>query len=242
MKEHIQAYAKRLKLSWIREHVHEVITTKDQEAFLLQLFENEMKQREERRTNLLFKAATLPNVSGKPFEWQEIQLGKEIDPQSLLEGTFIDNKENLIFYGGVGVGKTYLSTLIAIHAIQKDRKRVKFYTVASLVNQLLDAHEKSSLHQLWKQIEKLDLLILDELGYIPLHKQGAELLFQVISMCYEKRSIIITTNLQFGQWNHVFGDPILTEAVVDRLIHHSHLVLFGGESHRFRESMLMEKD
>ncbi|SDY29359.1 ATP-binding protein, partial [Salimicrobium album] len=86
----------------------------------------------------------------------------------------------------------------------------------------------------------LDLLILDELGYIPLHKQGAELLFQVISLCYEKRSIIITTNLQFGEWNHVFGDPILTEAVVDRLIHHSHLVLFNDDSHRLKESMAFQ--
>ena len=88
--------------------------------------------------------------------------------------------------------------------------------------------------------EKLDLLILDELGYIPLNKEGAELLFQVISMCYETKSIVITTNLQFGQWNHVFGDPILTEAVIDRLIHHSHLLLFTGESYRYKESLLSD--
>ncbi len=98
--------------------------------------------------------------------------------------------------------------------------------------------KKAPYQKLFKQIEKLDLLILDELGYIPLHKQGGELLFQVISMCYEAKSIVITTNLQFGQWNHVFGDPILTEAVIDRLIHHSHLVVFGGDSHRYRESLL----
>jgi DNA replication protein DnaC len=237
MNEKIQEYAKRLKLSWIREHYHEV-DAKNQEDFLLQLFENEIEQREERKINLLFKSATLPNMSGKPFDWKDIQLGQGLDQSVLLEGDFIDKKENMIFYGGVGVGKTYLSTLIGTYAIQNHAKRVKFYTIASLVNKLLDAHEKGSLTKLFKQIEKLDLLILDELGYIPLHKQGAELLFQVISLCYEKRSIIITTNLQFGQWNHVFGDPILTEAVVDRLIHHSHLVLFGGDSHRFKESMM----
>lgn len=234
----IQEYAKRLKLSWIREHYHEVEET-DPEAFLLRLFEKEIEQREERKTNLLFKTATLPNVSGKPFEWKDVQLSQGLDQSTLLEGTFIEAKENMIFYGGVGVGKTYLSTLIGINAIQKHGKRVKFYTIASLVNQLLDAHENGTLSRLFKQIEKLDLLILDELGYIPLHKQGGELLFQVISLCYEKRSIIVTTNLQFGQWNHVFGDPILTEAVVDRLIHHSHLILFGGDSHRFKESTLV---
>lgn len=98
-------------------------------------------------------------------------------------------------------------------------------------------NEKGTLNKLFKQIEKLDLLILDELGYIPLHKQGAELLFQIISMCYETKSIIITTNLQFGQWNHVFGNPILTEAVFARLIHHSHLIVFNGDSHRYKESV-----
>ncbi len=113
-------------------------------------------------------------------------------------------------------------------------------TQTSLVDELLESNEKGTLNKLFNKIEKLDLLILDELGYIPLHKQGAELLFQVISMCYEKRSIIITTNLQFGQWNHVFGDPILTEAVVNRLIHHSHLILFGGESKRMKESMMLK--
>jgi DNA replication protein DnaC len=87
-------------------------------------------------------------------------------------------------------------------------------------------------------MEKLDLLILDELGYIPLYKQGTELLFQVISLCYERKSLIITTNLRFGEWNHVFGDPILTEAVIDRLIHHSHLVVFKGPRNRMNESLL----
>lgn len=238
MKARIQEYAKRLKLSWIREHYHEVNET-DPETFLLKLFENEIQQRDERKINLLLKTATLPNISGKPFDWQDVQLSQGLDQSTLLEGKFIEKKENMIFYGGVGAGKTYLSTLIGLNAIQNHGKRVKFYTIATLVNQLLDAHEKGSLNRLFKQIEKLDLLILDELGYIPLHKQGAELLFQVISLCYEKRSIIVTTNLQFGQWNHVFGDPILTEAVVDRLIHHSHLILFGGDSHRLKESTLM---
>jgi DNA replication protein DnaC len=156
----------------------------------------------------------------------------------LLNGEFIERQENCIFYGGVGAGKTYLSTLIGLNAIQKYGKSVKFFTVAGLVNRLLEANEKGTLIKLFKQIEKLDCLVLDELGYIPLHKQGGELLFQVISMCYEAKSIIITTNLQFGQWNHVFGDPILTEAVIDRLIHHSHLVVFNGDSHRYKESLL----
>lgn len=134
-----------------------------------------------------------------------------------------------------------MSTLIGLTIIRTQAKKVKFYTVASLVNVLLEANTNGNLGKLMKQLSKLDLLILDELGYIPLHKQGGELLFQVISMCYETRSIIITTNLQFGQWNHVFGDQILTEAVVDRLIHHSHLLIFNGESHRYKQSILNSK-
>lgn len=118
---------------------------------------------------------------------------------------------------------------------------MKFFTSAAIVNALLEANEKGTLGKFLKQIEKVNLLILDKLGYIPLHKQGAELLFQVISMCYESKSIIVTTNLQFSQWNNVFGDPILTEAVIDRLIHHSHLIIFKGESHRYKDSISLNQ-
>lgn len=232
----IAEYAKRLKLSWIREHYHEVEATSPQE-YLLKLFEHEVEQREERKINLLITQATFPKVSGDPFKWKNIQLAPSIDHDHLVNGLFMDNQENLIFYGGVGTGKTYLATIIGLNAAQSG-KRVKFHTVAGLVNQLLEANEKGNLNRLFKQIEKLDLLILDELGYIPLHKQGAELLFQVISTCYETKSLIVTTNLTFGQWNLVFGDHILTEAVIDRLIHHSHMILFNGESHRYKESLL----
>src|SRR5699024_1457072 len=133
---------------------------------------------------------------------------------------------------------TYLAALISLHAIHKFGRKVKFFTVASLANKLIEANQNGTLPKLMRQIEKLDLLILDELGYIPLHKEGAELLFQVISTCYERKSLGLTTNLQLGQWKYVFGDPILTEAIIDRLIHHSHLLIFNGESFRYKESLL----
>lgn len=237
MNTQVQEFAKRLKLSWIREHYNEIEASSNEE-FLLKLFEKEVQQREERKINLLLTQATLPKLKGKPFDWTDVVLTPGLSKDDLLNGEFMKQQENLIFYGGVGAGKTYLASLIGMNAIQRFGKSIKFYTVASLVNRLLDANEKGTLNKLFKQIEKLDLLILDELGYIPLHKQGAELLFQVISMCYETKSIIITTNLQFGKWNHVFGDPILTEAVIDRLIHHSHLIVFNGDSHRYKESII----
>ena len=239
MKEQIEAYAKRLKLSWIREHYHEV-EAENNHDYLLQLFEKEVQNREERKVNLLLKQAQLPKTGDQPFQWEHIQIPQGINRDAILQGEFIQEKENLILYGGVGTGKTYLATLISLNAIHRYGTKVKFYTLASLANKLIEANQNGSLPRLIKQIEKLDLLILDELGYIPLHKEGAELLFQVISMCYENKSLVITTNLQCGQWNHVFGDPILTEAVIDRLIHHSHLPLFNGESFRYKESLIQQ--
>src|SRR5699024_2373415 len=122
--------------------------------------------------------------------------------------------------------------------IHKFGRKVKFFTVASLANKLIEANQNGTLPKLMRQIEKLDLLILDELGYIPLHKEGAELLFQVFSTCYESKSLVITTNLQFGQCNQLFGDPILTESIIYRLIHYLHLLIFNGESFRYKESLL----
>ncbi|WP_164214791.1 IS21-like element helper ATPase IstB [Virgibacillus sp. YIM 98842] len=239
MKEKIEAYAKRLKLSWIREHYHEIEADNNYD-YLLQLFEREIENREERKVNLLLKQAQLPKTGDQPYQWEHIQIPQGIDRDSILQGEFINKKENLILYGGVGTGKTYLATLIGLNAIHRYGTKVKFFTLASLANKLIEANQNGSLPRLIKQLEKLELLILDELGYIPLHKEGAELLFQVISMCYENKSLVITTNLQFGQWNHVFGDPILTEAVIDRLIHHSHLLLFNGESFRYKESLIQQ--
>lgn len=237
MNEQIEAYAKRLKLSWIRENYQQIEANSNQE-YLLKLFEKEVQNREERRINLLLKQAQLPKTGDQPYQWEHIQIPQGISRTTVLNGDFIAEKENLILNGGVGTGKTYLATLISLNAIHRFGSRVKFFTVASLVNKLIEANQQGSLVKMMKQIEKLDLLVLDELGYIPLNKEGAELLFQVISMCYENKSIVITTNLQFGQWNHVFGDPILTEAVIDRLIHHSHLLLFTGDSFRYKESLL----
>jgi DNA replication protein DnaC len=236
MRQEIESLAKRLKLSWIREHYEEVEASSHEE-YLYKLFNQEVLNREERKVQLLLTQAQLPKTGTNQFQWEHIQMPSGIQRDQVLHGDFIMEKENLILYGGVGTGKTYLATLISLNAIHKFGNRVRFFTVAGLVNRLMEENEKGFLSRFLKQIEKLDLLILDELGYIPLSKGGAELLFQVISLCYEQKSLIITTNLQFGQWNHVFGDPILTEAVIDRLIHHSNLLVFTGDSFRYKESI-----
>ncbi|WP_278308239.1 IS21-like element helper ATPase IstB [Carboxydocella sp. ULO1] len=150
---------------------------------------------------------------------------------------FINKKENLILYGPVGTGKTHLATAIGVEACSR-AKKVKFYRTAALVNQLLETKRTGELKKFLKQLKNLDLLICDEWGYIPFEKEGSQLLFQVISECYEKKSLIITTNLEFSKWNSIFYDEKLTSALIDRVIHHSHLLMFTGSSYRLRHSTI----
>lgn len=128
-----------------------------------------------------------------------------------------------------------MATAIGVEACNQGKK-VRFFRTAALVNQLADAKAQGELRRLFKLIEKTDLLICDEWGYISFEKEGAQLLFQVISECYEKRSVIITTNLEFSRWNGIFYDEKMTAAIIDRKIHHSHLLVFTGPSYRLRNS------
>ncbi|WP_079588873.1 ATP-binding protein [Acetoanaerobium noterae] len=129
-----------------------------------------------------------------------------------------------------------LATALSLEACTKG-KRIKFYTASELANILLEKHQERSLNTFMRTLNKLDLLVIEETGFVPLHKDASELLFQVISDSYEKRSLIITSNLEFGNWNIVFGNNRLTAVLVDRLVHHAHIFVFSGESYRLRESM-----
>ena len=119
----------------------------------------------------------------------------------------------------------------------QEGRRVRFFTAAELANILLEKNTKGTLNNYLDTQKKVELVVIDEIGFVPLHKDAAELLFQVISDCYERKSLIITSNLEFSQWNTVFGDNRLTAALVDRLIHHSHIVIFSGESYRLTQSL-----
>ena len=119
----------------------------------------------------------------------------------------------------------------------QEGRRVRFFTAAELANILLETNTKGTLNNYLGTLKKVELVVIDEIGFVPLHKDAAELLFQVISDCYERKSLIITSNLEFSQWNTVFGDKRLTAALVDRLIHHSHIVIFSGESYRLTQSL-----
>ncbi len=150
---------------------------------------------------------------------------------------FVPNRQNLILYGNVGTGKTHLATALGIEACKRDYK-VAFWRTAALVNHLIQLNDGGALHGFLKTLEKLDLLICHEWGYVPVSRDGAQLLFQVVSACYEKRSMLITTNLEFGRWVNIFLDQTMTTALIDRLVHHSHLLIFDGESHRVRNSLM----
>ena len=155
----------------------------------------------------------------------------------LKRGTFIGETKNLILYGNVGTGKTHLATAIGIEACGRGLS-VGFHRTASLVNRLSEAKKTGQIGKLFASLRKLDLLICDEWGYVPLDREAAQLLFQVISDSYERRSVIITTNLEFSRWVGIFYDEQMTAAIIDRLIHHSYLVLFDGPSNRVRDSLM----
>ena len=176
------------------------------------------------------------------YVWtRDIELPTGLTREYMTELSFLQKKENLIYMGSVGTGKTHLATAIAMKACQEGH-RTRFFTAASLANLLLEKNNKGTLNTFLSGLKKVELIVIDEIGFVPLHKDATELLFQVISDSYERRSLIITSNLEFSQWNSVFGDNRLTAALIDRLVHHSHIVIFSGESYRLKQSMMRQQD
>jgi DNA replication protein DnaC len=214
------------------------IEAKTHEEFLEKLLSMEVEAREINRKNSLIKNAKFDVF--KTFEdytFEDIEISQSISIEEIKTASFIDKKDNLILYGPVGTGKTHLATAIGIEACNRGKK-VKFFRTAALVNQLIDAKKNEELKKFLKQISNTDLLICDEWGYIPFEKEGSRILFQVISECYEKRSLIVTTNLEFSKWNGIFFDEKLTSAIIDRIVHHGHLLIFNGSSYRLKHSSI----
>lgn len=234
----IQEYCKELRLGKNLYENYSKIQAASHADFLAQLLELELRHREVTRRNRNLNAAGFDVVKTfEDYSFNHIQIPKSINAEELKDAEFIGRKENLILYGPVGTGKTHLATAIGVAACSSG-KRVKFFRTATLVNQLSESKAKGELKRFMRQVEKTDLLICDEWGYIPFEKEGSQLLFQVISECYEKRSLIITTNLEFSKWNGIFYDEKLTSAIIDRLVHHSHLLVHTGSSHRLTHSTM----
>jgi DNA replication protein DnaC len=208
----------------------------DHLAFLLQLCELELIERERRASDRRLKAAKFPtHKTLDSFDFKAQPSLNKLLVTELMRGEFIDRRENILLVGNSGVGKTHLATALGIAACGQGR-RVRFFRVTELITQLMEAREERDLMRWKKQFAKFDLLILDELGYVPSSKLGAELLFDVISTAYERLSLIVTTNLPFENWTEVLGSERLTGATLDRLTHRCHILEASGESYRLKDA------
>lgn len=237
MREEIKEYQRKLKLSNILVEVYPEIQADTNEEFLLELLKVMDKDREEKRkTRNLNNAGFTIIKTLEDYNYSQVRFPESINIEELESLSFLEKKENLILYGSVGLGKSHLATALGVKAIDQGKKTI-FFRVHDLINQL-ESNDIRKVNRINKKIEQADLLILDEWGYLPLHQEGARLLFGIISKCYETKSIIITTNIEFGKWKGFLFDEKLTAAIVDRLVHHSHMMIFTGTSYRIENSLM----
>ena len=238
----IRNYLKRLRLPVIAQNYS--LLAKEAAAnnqtfqdYLFALLEGETIQREEHAQKLRLSRARFPFMKTlDSFEFNTIPSVNKALVLELSRCSFIDRRENVIFIGSYGTGKTHLAISLAVCACRLGKK-VRFYTVAGLINDLLEAQSQLRLGKLESMLSKCDLIILDELGFVPFTKEGAEALFTFCASRYERGSLVITTNLDFARWKEIFGDEALTGALLDRLTHRCHILEMNGDSYRFKQSL-----
>ena len=209
----------------------------DHTRYLLALAEQEVHQREQNRIQKRLKDARFPvNKELADFDFSAIPNLNKAKVLDLARGEYILKRESIILVGNPGLGKTHLAIALARAACLQGHK-VRFWSAAGLVNELLQAQDQHRLHRFIAAALKLKLVVLDELGFIPLTHQGAQALFTFCSELYERLALIITTNLKFADWVQIFEDERLTAALLDRLTHHAHIIELVGESYRFRQRL-----
>ena len=238
----LRANLKALKLSTMARNLEALFRQAresgiDYEEFLIELTTAELQARGESRLARRIREAKFPLL--KPMETFDLNAVPELDIRlfrDLAGSGYIHEKRNVIFLGRSGAGKTHMATALGLEACGNNF-RTRFVTCYGLVNELIEARQERALQRLLQRYSRYDLLILDELGYIPFSKEGSELLFQVLAERHEKGSVMITTNLGFADWTQVFGDPVMTGALLDRLTHKAHIINCNWDSYRLKQSL-----
>lgn len=238
---HILAGSRQLFLSARISEVCMEKGTQKQLEFVEELLQAELDLRDENRRSRLIKRAGFPVY--KTFEgygYEAVRFPPAFSREDLETLEFVTDRKNLVLYGPVGIGKTHMAVAAGVKACMLGYK-TKFYTVTELVLKLAEARRNGTLERLLKDLRTLDLLILDEWGYVPVDKDGSQLLFRVISDSYESKSLILTTNLEFSKWGGIFTDDQMAAAMIDRLVHHGHLLIFEGRSYRMEHALMRQE-